>query len=121
MAFPKNGQNWTFCLKSIVFNHFSKYFEQFKYLFVSHVAFTIAFRQILIFQKSCNIALTILVQTWIVAHSRYECSGVTGGGGGRLLTGKLLLTYGEKEVKKKGKGVQIEKKRRKIVKGKVKK
>ena len=42
----------------------------------------------------------------------------------RLLTGKFLLTYQEKREKrqgKKGKGVKIEKKRRKIVKGKVEK
>ena len=49
-----------------------------------------------------------------------------GGGRGaecpqRFLTGKFLLTYWEKRDKeKKGKGVEIEKKRRKIVKGKMK-
>ena len=38
----------------------------------------------------------------------------------RLLTGKFLLTYREKRGKEKGeKGVKIEKKGRKIVKGKV--
>ena len=54
-------------------------------------------------------------------------SGVTGGGHGaecpqRLLTRKFLLTYRENRSKgkKKGKEVKIEKKRRKIVKGKVK-
>ena len=54
----------------------------------------------------------------------WEPSGVTGGGGAecppRLLNGKFLLTYrGKKRQGKKGKGVKIEKKRRKIVKGKV--
>ena len=39
----------------------------------------------------------------------------------RLLTWKFLLTYREKRGKEKGKGVKIEKKRRKIVKGKVEK
>ena len=57
--------------------------------------------------------------------SVYPISGVTGGGRGqssplRLLTGKFLLTYREKKRQgKMGKGVKIEKKRRKIVKGKV--
>ena len=51
-------------------------------------------------------------------------SGVTGGGRGqsapqRLLKGKFLVTYREKIGKeKRGKG-KMEKKRRKIVKGKV--
>ena len=34
MTFSKNDQNWTFCPKSIVFNHFSVYFQQYKCLFI---------------------------------------------------------------------------------------
>ena len=30
VAFSKNGQNWTFGLKSVVLNHFSMYFQQYK-------------------------------------------------------------------------------------------
>ena len=54
------------------------------------------------------------------------CSGVTGRGHWgqsapqRLLTGKFLPTYREKKRQgKQGKGVKIEKKRRKILKGKM--
>ena len=48
VTFPKNGQNWTFCPRSIVLNHFSVYFEQ--YYFV-HIPITITFRRMQIFKN----------------------------------------------------------------------
>ena len=60
-AFPNNGRNLIFCLKIIIFNHFSVYFQQYKCLFISPIAFTITFRQILNFQKIVYIALTKLI------------------------------------------------------------
>ena len=60
VAFPKNGQNLTFFLKSIVFNHFSMYFQQYKCLFISPIAFTITFTgKSKLKKKKCNIALSV--------------------------------------------------------------
>ena len=42
----KKNQNLTFCLKSIVSNHFNVNFEQYKCLPISFIAFTNTFRQI---------------------------------------------------------------------------
>ena len=67
--------------------------------------------------EMCTLSISVSPHVFI------SISGVTGRGAGvprRLLTRKFLLTYWEKRGKeKKRKGVKIEKKRRKIVKGKV--
>ena len=58
--------------------------------------------------------LTYVVLGGAQWHNRW------GAGGQRLLTGKFLLTYREKKGKEKIEKGEMEKKRRKIVKGKVK-
>ena len=85
--------------------------------------------------RTCFVLVRSYELPFYVCHNMKLCSvlkdvgrdsGVTGGGAGgkrapqRLLTGKFVLTYREKKRQgQNGKGVTIEKKRRKIVKGKV--
>ena len=59
VKFAKNGQNWAFCLKKVLFSTTSAcIIHSTNFLFISPIAFTITFRQIYIFKKSSNIALT---------------------------------------------------------------
>ena len=55
----KKAQIWHLAQKVSFSNHFNTHFQQYTCWFASLTAFPITFGQILIFEKSCNIALTV--------------------------------------------------------------
>ena len=101
VAFSWNGKNLTFCLKRVVFNHFSLYFQQYKCLFISPIAFIITFRQILIFKKSCN----IVVYFWVVGRHGLGFLAVVWQAGSRvspwhISPGNICWLAGKREARK---------------------